>query len=198
MGIFNPRVGIKQGDAEYDGVSGPVGFISQSGNHAFTFATEAHFQGVDINNSVSFGNGVVLDAPDFLEYLGNDEENKVIAMYLEGLKDGRRFLKVLKEVSARKPVVIWKGGRTGVGGRAIASHTGSLAISRVIWDAAMKQCGAITVANVEELIDTVQALMHLINHSGTLAGQCWFTAIPGPAACAPAPVSRIQLFPARW
>ncbi|MFH0768318.1 MAG: hypothetical protein V1932_01965, partial [Chloroflexota bacterium] len=81
--------------------------------------------------------------------------------YLEGVKDGRRFLKVLREVSAKKPVVIWKGGRTEEGGRAIASHTGSLAVPQAIWDAAVKQSGAIKVTKMEELIDTLKALLYL-------------------------------------
>jgi acyl-CoA synthetase (NDP forming) len=160
MGIFNPKIGIKQNPELYsDG--GPVGFISQSGTHAIAFAFEAHNQGVDINKSVSFGNGIVLDSTDYLEYFGRDPEIKVIGMYLEGVKDGRRFFRVLKEVSNRKPVVIWKGGRTEEGGRAIASHTGSLAIPLAIWDAAVRQCGAIKVARMEELIDTLKALLYL-------------------------------------
>jgi len=161
MGIFNPKVGIKQNEVQYSGLNGPVGFISQSGTHAIIFSLEAHLQGVDINKSVSFGNGIVLDSADYLAYFGPDPEIKVIGMYLEGVKDGRRFLKMLREVSARKPVVIWKGGRTEEGGRAIASHTGSLVVSQAIWEVAVRQCGAIPVARMEELIDTIKALLYL-------------------------------------
>ncbi len=161
MGIFNPKVGIKQSPEQYSGFAGPVGFISQSGTHAIVFSLEAHLQGVDINKSVSFGNGIVLDSADYLDYFGRDPEIKVIGMYLEGVKDGRRFLTVLREVSARKPVVIWKGGRTEEGERAIASHTGSLAGSQAIWETAVRQCGAINVARLEELIDTLKAFLYL-------------------------------------
>jgi len=161
MGIFNPKVGIRQSAEQYTGVSGPVGFITQSGTHAIAFSLEGHLQGLDINKSVSFGNGIVLDSADYLEYFSRDEEIKVIGMYLEGVKGGRRFLTTLKEVSARKPVVIWKGGRTEEGGRAIASHTGALAVSQAIWDAAVRQCGAIKVATLEEIIDTLKALLYL-------------------------------------
>ena len=161
MGIFSPKVGVRQVAEQYAGFAGPVGFISQSGTHAIAFSHEAHLQGVDINKLVSFGNGVVLDSTDYLEYFARDPEIKIIGMYLEGVKDGRRFLKVLKEVSAQKPVVIWKGGRTEEGERAIASHTASLAVSQAIWDAAVNQCGAIKVARMEELIDTLKALLYL-------------------------------------
>jgi len=161
FGIFNPEIGLRQSEEQYTGVSGPVGFISQSGNLALSFSLEAHVQGIDISKSVSFGNGAVLDSADYLEYLGRDPEIKVIGLYLEGVKDGRRFLKVLREVSARKPVLVWKGGRTEEGGRAIASHTGSLAVSQAIWDAAVGQCGAIKVSGMDELIDTIKALLYL-------------------------------------
>jgi len=160
-GIFNPAIGLKQLEGQYSGVSGPVGLISQSGGHALSFAFEAHLEGVDISKSVSFGNGVVLDSPDYLEYFGGDHEVETIAMYLEGVKDGRKFLRVLKEVAARKPVVIWRGGWTEAGGRAIASHTASLAVPQAVWEAVIKQSGAIMVEGMEELVDTLKALFHL-------------------------------------
>ena len=170
MGIFNPKAGIKQMAGQYDGFAGTVGFIAQSGTHAISFAGEAHLQGVDVNKSVSFGNGIVLDSASYLEYFGRDPEIKAIGMYLEGVRDGRRLLSVLKEVSARKPVVIWKGGRTEEGGRAIASHTGSLAVPQAIWDAAVRQCGAIKVANAEEMVDTLKALLYLTPVRGDRVG----------------------------
>ncbi len=162
MGIFNPKIGIKQMNEQYSGISGPVGFISQSGTHAINFSLEAHLQGMDISKSVSFGNAIALDSADFLEYLGRDSDTKIIGMYLEGVKDGRRFFRVLREVAAQKPVVIWKGGRTAEGGRAIASHTGSLAVPQAIWEAAVKQCGAVGVARMDELVDTIKALLYLL------------------------------------
>lgn len=161
MGLFNPKVGIRQIAFQYVGRSGPLGLISQSGTHALEFSLVAHLQGLDINKSVSFGNGTVLDSPDYLEYFAQDPEIRVIGMYLEGVKDGQRFMKVLKEVSAKKPVAIWKGGRTGEGGRAIASHTGSLAVPWTIWNSAVRQCGAVNVASMEELADTLKALFYL-------------------------------------
>ena len=161
MGLYNPSAGIRQNEDQYLGESGPVGFISQSGSVAIGFSMESHYQGIFINKSVSFGNGIVLDSSDFLEYFGRDPGIKAIGMYLEGIKNGGRFMSVLRDVASRKPVVIWRGGRTEAGGRAIASHTGSLASSRNTWDSAIRQCGAIQVSSVEELIDTLKALLFL-------------------------------------
>jgi acyl-CoA synthetase (NDP forming) len=91
-------------------------------------------------------------------------------MYLEGVKDGKKFIKVLKEVAAKKPVVIWKGGRSEEGERAISSHTGSMAVSNDIWDAAVRQCGAISVSTMEELVDTIKALLYFPPVRGNRVG----------------------------
>ena len=169
-GIFTPGIGLRQIGDQYSGCSGPVGLISQSGGHAMYFAREAHAEGVDINKSVSFGNGTVLHASDYLTYFGQDPAVEIIAMYLEGVKDGRRFLPLLREVAARKPVVVWKGGWTSDGGRAVGSHTSSLAIPQEVWGAAMRQCGAIQVSGQEGLIDTLKALIHLPPVTGDRLG----------------------------
>jgi acyl-CoA synthetase (NDP forming) len=161
MGIFNPKLGIKQTDDQYSGVSGPVGFISQSGALAVTFSLEAHLQGLNINKSVSSGNGIVLDATDFLEYLGDDAEVKAIGMYMEGVNNGRKFFETLRQVAKKKPVVIWKGGRSKDGDRAIASHTGALAVSQTVWNTMVRQCGAVAVTGTEQLIDTLKAIIYL-------------------------------------
>jgi acyl-CoA synthetase (NDP forming) len=127
-------------------------------------------QGVNVNKSVSYGNGTLLDSTDFLEYFAQDPEIKVIAMYLEGIKNGDRFFKVLRETTRRKPVVIWKGGRTEEGERAILSHTGSLAVSQAVWESVVRQCGGISVLEMEDLIDTANALIHLTPVRGLRVG----------------------------
>lgn len=160
MGIYNPKISLGQIVWDNSGPFLPVAIISQSGTHTTTLGQKAHLQGISISKAVSFGNGTVLDSPDYLEYFAYDSETQVIGMYLEGVKDGKRFIKVLKEVAAKKPVVIWKGGRSEEGERAISSHTGSLAVSNSIWDAAVRQCGAISVSTMEELVDTIKALLY--------------------------------------
>ena len=170
MGIFNPGIGIRQNVGQYTDRSGPIGFISQSGTHAGTFALEGHIQGIDVNKSVSFGNGVILDSTDYLEYFGQDDEIKAIGMYIEGVKDGSRFLQVIRKVASQKPVVIWKGGRTTEGGRAIASHTASLAVSQIIWETAIRQFGGINVRSMAELIDTLKVLIHTSSVFGDRVG----------------------------
>ncbi|MFC1991717.1 CoA-binding protein [Chloroflexota bacterium] len=170
MGIRNPRAGVGQAVGEDSSLAGSLGFISQSGMHANGLIREAKLQGMNTGKSVSFGNGTVLDSTDFLEYFGQDPEITGIGMYVDGVKDSGRFRKVLSDVSARKPVVIWKGGRTEAGKRAVYSHSGALAVPQEIWETTVRQCGAISTYGVEGMIDTLQALQYLSPVSGDRVG----------------------------
>ena len=159
MGVFNPKIGLRNFPELYAGESGAVGFLSQSGTHGYNFALMGYLNGIKVSTLISYGNAVILDSPDYLEYLRDDPETAIVGMYIEGVKDGRRLFHLLRELAPRKPVVIWKGGQTEAGSRATASHTGSLAESMVIWRAVMRQTGAIRVDNLEEMIDTIKALL---------------------------------------
>ncbi len=161
MGLHNPGRGVCYLPFQpvYDG--GFVGFATQSGSHGNGFSIAAPYNSLPISKMVSFGNGVVLDNADYLDYFGQDPQTKAIVMYVESLKDGRRFFEVLREVAPKKPVVIWKGGQTEDGRRAAASHTAALTESMSTWRAAAKQSGAILVNSIEEAIDVLQILIHL-------------------------------------
>ena len=162
MGIFNPAAGVRQNDDQYHGEAGPVGFIGQSGTHTiYTSTTLNAVHGIKLAKSVSFGNAAVLEAADYLEYFVEDPGIEMIGMYIEGVKDGPRFFKVLRQVAAKKPVLIWKGGQTEQGARAATSHTASLAASQGVWDAMIKQAGAIRVDSLDEMVDTTAALVRL-------------------------------------
>ena len=130
MGLYNRRLGVRQSGEQAAGEAGDVGFICQSGTHAINFGLVGEAHGVRVSTSISIGNAIILDVPDYLDYLADDPETKVIAMYVEGVKDGRRFFESLRRATATKPVVVWKGGVTEAGARATASHTGSLATSQ--------------------------------------------------------------------
>ncbi|MFB0560018.1 MAG: acetate--CoA ligase family protein [Candidatus Lokiarchaeia archaeon] len=136
---------------------GPIALVSQSGAFAVGIVMLGRARDIRFSKVISFGNAADLDAADFIEYLAEDPKSEVIAAYLEGVKDGRKLLGVLKDTNLRKPVIVLKGGRTSQGARAAASHTGSLAGSANIWDAVLKQLGIITVRTVEELTDTMLA-----------------------------------------
>jgi acyl-CoA synthetase (NDP forming) len=137
------------------GKSGPVGFISQSGGILTKLMEIGTARHINYSKGVSFGNGIDLDASDFLQYLAADPKTKVVGAYLEGTRDGDRLFNTMNEVAKVKPLVVWKGGRTEVGAQAAMSHTGSLASSAAIWSAMLRQAGAIEVHSLEELTDTL-------------------------------------------
>lgn len=140
---------------------GHVGFISQSGGHAGTFVVESADYGIRASKVMSFGNAAVIDSVDLLEYLANDPDTKLICMYLEGVRDGGRLAKLVREVNKTKPVIIWKGGATPSGARAAASHTGSLGGEQQVWEAFFRQTGAVRVEGIEELLNQVMTFQYL-------------------------------------
>lgn len=170
MGIYNRRLGVRHSAEQPAGDPGNVGFISQSGTHCINFSLLGSVQGIRCSKTVSYGNAIVLDAADYLDYLAKDPETEVIAMYIEGARDGRRFLASLKEAAKRKPVVVWKGGVTSAGARAVYSHTASLAASPAIWDAAMRQAGVVQAHSLDETIDAVKALVYTKPSTGRRMG----------------------------
>lgn len=141
--------------------SGPVGMISQSGSLAVMFTVAEAARGIRFSKVVSCGNECDLNAADFLAYLGQDPETRIILTYLEGVKDARRFCQLAREVSMEKPIIIWKGGTTEVGARAAATHTGALAGATEIWRAAIAQTGMISANSAEELLDCLEAFYFL-------------------------------------
>jgi acetate---CoA ligase (ADP-forming) len=158
MGLYHPRIGLRNYTELPAGEAGTVGFIAQSGTHSITFSLAAPHHGIKISKAVSFGNAAVLDASDYLDYLAADAETQSIGMYLEGVREGRRFFSLLREVTPKKPVVIWKGGMTEAGKRAISSHTGSLAGPATVWTSMVRQAGAIPAETFDELLDAIKLL----------------------------------------
>jgi acetyl-CoA synthetase (ADP-forming)/acetyltransferase len=112
---------------------GKVAFLGQSGGMTHNFMRMAHSRQLELNKVVSYGNQIDLKVEDYLEYLAEDDSVKVIAGYIEDIKDSRRFMEALNKTTRKKPVVILKGGITEQGAKAAASHTGAMAASHEIW-----------------------------------------------------------------
>jgi acyl-CoA synthetase (NDP forming) len=165
MGVYCPEGGVAF-QPNFPNSPGPVAFVSQSGSLVNDFVKKGSYQGLRFSKIVSYGNASDLQPHEFLEYLGQDEKTKVIGSYIEGLKDGRAFFEVAKQITRDKPLVVMKGGQTEGGTRATMSHTAAIAGSPRIWEALCKQTGIISVDSVDELILTLAALRRLPIPSG--------------------------------
>jgi acyl-CoA synthetase (NDP forming) len=137
--------------------SGNIAFVSQSGAFGASLYSWAQGRGIGFDKLISFGNMCDIDESDMFEYLATDDKTKVIVMYMEGVKDGRKFLKTASRVSLVKPIVIMKIGRSSRGSKAAKSHTGALTGSNAIYDAAFKQSGVVRAANTSEMFDFAKA-----------------------------------------
>ena len=149
---FNPPE--RQARPEFGGIA----FMSQSGAFGAAILDWAARHEVGMSKFISLGNMADLDESDFMEYLKDDKATRVITAYLEGVKDGRKFLEVARNATKKKPVVILKSGRTEAGAKAAASHTGSLAGSYTIYQAAFEQTGVLEARSMRQLFNYAKAL----------------------------------------
>ena len=140
--------------------SGHIAFISQSGTFGADLADSALAKGYGLSKFVSIGNQADLNAADYLEYLIEDEDTKVIILYMEGFREGRRFFQLAAESVRKKPVIIYKAGFTKAGARATQSHTGSLAGQDHLFDAMCRQAGILRADEVFQPFDMAEALVH--------------------------------------
>ena len=134
-----------------------------SGQHPLSHSPQ---RGIRFSKAISLGNECDLTSADFLLYLGNDAETRLIGAYIEGIKDGPRFFDALRTASLKKPVILWKPGLTSAGAQAAAFHTGALAVARDVWEGVVKQTGAVPVVGVEAWFDALMGFAMLPEHLG--------------------------------
>ncbi len=160
IGIYNPKTDL---DSVFMPIYrskrpnvGRIAIITQSGSTGTSILDILAEYNIGISKFISYGNGSVLDESDYLEYLENDEDTKVIIMYLEGAKNGRKLYERLKSTVKKKPVIILKSGKYGKASKAAKSHTGNIAGDYLAYEAAFKQTKTIEANGIRELIDFVK------------------------------------------
>jgi acetyl coenzyme A synthetase (ADP forming)-like protein len=156
MGFKNPVEGLDASFVFGMPYKGVISIVSQSGALSIGVIHHALMEKIGLSKVIGIGNKLDIDDADLIEYLDDDENTKVIAIYMEGVKNGKRFFDVLRKCS--KPVVIIKGGRTEAGAIAASSHTGSLAGADNVYNGVFKQTNTIRVGDVTELFDVAHAL----------------------------------------
>lgn len=159
-GVYCPNTGLTT-RVDFAKESGMVGLLAQSGGNYTYTVREGARRGIRFSKAVSYGNAADINETELLEYLAEDPETQVIAAYIEGVKDGKRFMEVLRKIAKTKPVIVLKGGATEPGIRAAASHTGVLAGSDAVWDNLLRQANAVRVFSLEELIDMMVTFSYL-------------------------------------
>lgn len=137
--------------------SGSIAFVSQSGAFAAAMLDWAALAGIGIGKMVSYGNKIDVDDADLMDYFIYDDSIKVVTLYIEGVKEGRKFIEAAKRITKVKPVIALKSGRTEYGAKAASSHTGSLAGADVIYDAVFKQTGILRAEDFEHMFDVAKA-----------------------------------------
>jgi acyl-CoA synthetase (NDP forming) len=141
---------------------GSIGFAAQSGIFVGALLRYlSSLNGLNLSKGIGLGNKVDVNESDALSYLMDDEQTKIIGLYLEDVKDGRLFLENLKKAVSKKPVLIIKSGRTQAGARASASHTASLAVEDAVFDGVIRQAGAIRLTAIDEFVRTLKGFLNM-------------------------------------
>ncbi|MCK9273972.1 MAG: CoA-binding protein [Syntrophales bacterium] len=165
MGPYCPSAGLTAWGA-IPGLNGRLGVISQSGGITQRLTEHVTSLGVGVSKAASIGNATIIDSPEYLEFMGEDKEIDLIAMYLESVRDGRRLMRISGNISPCKPVIMLKGGRSEEGAITAASHTGGMAGDVKLWNAFFSQTGVIPVKNINEWADAVLAFSLLPKTEG--------------------------------
>jgi len=165
MGVYYPRNGLAF-RSDMGTEPGNVGIISQSGGLAINITLRGKMLGIKFSKVVSIGNSIDLKPAEIIKLMAMDDETKIIGCYFENLgksmEESRKLLNVIKETVPKKPVVIWRGGRSERGSIAASSHTGALKTGSNMWKAFISQTGIIAVDSFEEFMDTILAFQFLL------------------------------------
>jgi len=162
MGLISNEVSLHAiGFVKLHPPKGTLSFVSQSGNMGVTATGICQRRGIGIDKFASVGNEAQIGAVDVLDYLRDDPNTTCVMMYIEGIDDGRRFLEVARRTTAVKPVVVLRAGVTEYGSKAAASHTGAMAGSAAVWEAAARQAAVVTCTSPEEVVNLGTCLAYL-------------------------------------
>ena len=158
VGLLVPGLGINASFAHTSALPGNLAFVSQSGGLTTAVLDWARSRGIGFSHFVSLGDAADVDFGDLLDYLGSDPATHAILLYIESVRAARKFMSAARAAARNKPVLAIKAGRAPEGARAVASHTGALAGSDEVYDAAIRRAGMLRVGTVLELFDAVETL----------------------------------------
>jgi acetyltransferase len=212
IGALVPAIGLNASFAPGTAAPGQLAFVTQSGALATAMLDWANSRGIGFSHFVSLGDSADVDFGDVLDYLGSDAGTRAILMYMESAKHARKFMSAARAAARNKPVIVVKAGRAPAGARAAASHTGALAGSDAVFDAAVRRAGMLRVHTLEGLFDAARTLAHphpwqgerlavLTNGggAGVLAADALALGGGQPAALSEATLQKLDaVLPASW
>ncbi|SME94798.1 acetyltransferase [Tistlia consotensis] len=158
VGVLLPRLGIDASFSHIAAAPGDLAFLTQSGAMVTAMLDWAAPRGIGFSQVVSLGDMTDVDFGDLLDYLAVDPGTRAILLYVEGVTNARKFMSACRAASRAKPVIVIKGGRHAEGAKAASSHTGALAGSDAVYEAAFRRAGALRVQTLEELFDAAETL----------------------------------------
>ncbi|MBZ8139444.1 GNAT family N-acetyltransferase [Rubrivivax gelatinosus] len=167
LGLLNPRLKLNASFAHVAAAPGSLAFVSQSGALVTALLDWAAARGVGFSLFASIGDRLDVDFGDMIDYLASDPHTRAILLYVEAVESARKFMSAARAAARNKPVLIVKAGRTPAGQRAAASHTGALASSDLVFDAAIRRAGMLRVGTLQELFTAAEMLSH---HRGPARG----------------------------
>jgi len=170
IGALVPGIGLNASFAPCSAKPGKLAFVTQSGALATAMLDWAGDQGIGFSHFISLGDSSDVDFGDVLDYLASEPSTRAILMYMESVKHARKFMSAARAAARNKPVILVKAGRAAEGARAAASHTGALAGSDAVFDAAVRRAGMLRVDTLEALFDAAETLAHVhAEHGDRLA-----------------------------
>ncbi len=158
VGLIIPGLGLNASFAPGSVKAGRIAFVSQSGALATAVLDWARAKDIGFSHFVSLGNSADVDFGDVIDFLGSDPGTRSILLYIESIKHARKFMSAARAASRNKPIIVLKAGRVAEGAKAAASHTGALAGSDDVYDAAIRRAGMLRVYSIEDLFDAVETL----------------------------------------
>ena len=161
LGLLVPGVGLNASFAPGNALPGKLAFVTQSGALATAMLDWANSSGIGFSHFISLGDSADVDFGDVLDYLASDPGTRAILMYMESVKSARKFMSAARAAARNKPVIVVKAGRAPAGAKAAASHTGALAGSDAVFDAAVRRAGMLRVDTLESLFDAAETLAHV-------------------------------------
>jgi len=170
LGLMAPHAGLNATFAHVGAERGTLAFVSQSGALVTAVLDWARGRGIGFSHCVSLGEHADVDFGDMLDWLASDPHTRAILLYIESIESARKFMSAARAAARNKPVLVVKAGRSAMGQAAAASHTGALAGSDLVYDAAIRRAGMLRVDTLQDLFSAAETLAHFVGPQGLPGG----------------------------